>query len=219
MTAYRFDPQVIHEAASRGIGLPRERMFDAVLDALEEKYPGQIHRDQPWVFNIAGGVMIQIKIVYASPSEYIMLWGTAIGAEGYSGRHPAEFYDTVLDGETWYHPEETLEREVYRTGDQIFLGKGECSGMRIPDHLWAVEYARGTLTFVLPFGLADSFTSTLDMTTIVRSLRIYATLSLRSFLHGRTLEGALRPILTSIAVLLAVRFLFLRRNDRTHRVT
>lgn len=64
------------------------------------------------------GVVIQIKIVHASPREYIMQLGTAIGAEGYLGWHPAEFSDTVVDGETWYQPEGKREHEIYRTGDR-----------------------------------------------------------------------------------------------------
>jgi len=215
VSTYVFDPNIIESAARRGIGLPRDRMFEVILDALEDKYPDDIHRDQPWVFNVAGGVMIQIKIIHASPSEYIMLWGTAIGAEGYSGRHPAEFYDTVVDGETWYQPEGKLEREVYRAGDRIFLSRGECAGMRIPDHLWAVEYARGTLPLVLPFGLADAFTSTVDITTIFRSLKIYATLSLRSMRRRRPRNGMSQALVITAAVYLAVRFLLTRRNGRS----
>ncbi|HEV2126323.1 MAG TPA: hypothetical protein VGW38_26500, partial [Chloroflexota bacterium] len=157
------------------------------------RYPGRIDRTQPWLFSNAGGAMVQIKPVYASPREYILFFGTPTGTEGHSGRHPAAFYDTVLDGEAWYYREGQFTRDEHRTGDHIYVGRGESAGMHIPDHVWMVEYARGALPLIMPFGVADSLLSTLDISTVARTLRAYVVLNLRSMrgsLGGqrRTLE-------------------------------
>src|SRR5262249_62197901 len=83
---------------------------DAFAVAMEDKYPGRLDLDQPWIFSNAGGAMIQMKLYYASVFEYIMIWGTPIGSEGHSGRHAVGFWDTVIDGEMWYYGEGQFDR-------------------------------------------------------------------------------------------------------------
>jgi C-8 sterol isomerase len=173
---YLFDPDVIHDCALAGLGKPKPEMFDAIADAMEERYPGRIDRSQPWIYSIAGGAMIQMKLYYASIMEYLMIWGTPIGSEGHSGRHAVAFWDTVIDGETWYYGEGQFEKRVYRPGDRIFVGKGQARAMNFTDGVWAVEYARGPLPLSVPFGLADEILSTLDFATAGQTLGIYMSL-------------------------------------------
>jgi len=195
MTSYVFDPHVIHEISRKHLGQPLEQMFDNVIAELSERYPGAIDDSKPWIFNNAGGVMLQMKLLHASTREYVMIWGTPIGSEGHTGRHLAEFYDTVLDGEAWYYQEGQFTRDVYAPGDHIFLGKGQSAGMHYPDHVWMVEYARGILPSLLPFGLADALLSTLDYKTALQTVVIYVSLVTRSLSKGQklvfgTLAGA-----------------------------
>ena len=109
-----FDPEVIHECAMQCLGKQKPEMFDAFADAMDQHYPGVLDRGQPWIYSIAGGAMIQMKLYYASLSEYIMIWGTPIGSEGHSGRHRVGFWDTVIDGETWYYAEGEFEKRIYQ---------------------------------------------------------------------------------------------------------
>lgn len=176
---YVFDPSTMRALALQHLGAPATDQFAGLIDALARHYPHTIHREIPWIFNNAGGVMIQCKFLYASAREYVLIFGTPVGSAGHSGRHPAEFYDTVLDGEAWYYREGQLERDVYRTGDAIYLGRGQSAGIHIPDHVWMLEYARGALPLLLPFGLADAFFSTLDLKTVLRTLAIYVSLNIR----------------------------------------
>ena len=179
MPRYVFDPDEIHQAAMCGIGLTHAEMFAAVIAALEARYPGRIDARQAWIYSNAGGAMIQMKMLYASAREYILLFGTPVGTEGHSGRHRVEFYDTVLDGEAWYYSEGQFTRDEYRAGDRIFVARGHSAGMHIPDHVWMLEYARGALPTLLPFGLADSLLSTLDFRTVRRTIGVYLSLALR----------------------------------------
>lgn len=181
MTSYVFDPQVVHEISCKHLGQPLEQMFANIITELSERYPGAIDDSKPWIFNNAGGVMLQMKLLHASTKEYVLIWGTPIGSEGHTGRHLVEFYDTVLDGEAWYYQEGQFIRDVYRPGDHIFLGKGQSAGMHYPDHVWMVEYARGILPSLLPFGLADALLSTLDYKTALQTLAIYFSLLMRQF--------------------------------------
>ena len=116
-----------------------------------------------------------------------MIWGTPIGSEGHTGRHLAEFYDTVLDGEAWYYTEGQFTRDEYRPGDHIFLGKGQSAGMNYPDHESMVEYARGILPSLLPFGLADALLSTLDYKTALQTVQIYFSLLGKSLSRSQRL--------------------------------
>jgi len=195
MVKYVFDLDVVHHCGLKGVGLPKPQMFDAVAEALEQAYPGHIDRDQPWIYSIAGGAMIQMKVYFASLHEYIIIWGTPIGSEGHSGRHAAGFWDTVLEGETWYYAEGQFEKLVYGPGDRIYVGPGQARGMRFQDGLWALEYERGPLPLSIPFGLADEVLSTLDFATALQTLGVYMDLVGR---HWTNPEAQVNPVLAPI---------------------
>ncbi len=61
------------------------------------------------------------------------------------------------------------------------------------------EYARGLLPTLIPFGLADALSSTLDFKTAWQTLAIYPSLVLRSQARGRKL--AVGTLATTIFVL------------------
>jgi hypothetical protein len=176
MSRYVFDPEVIHACAMKGLGLRKPQMFEVIAREFEKRYPGHIDHSQPWIYSIAGGAMIQMKLYFASLREYVMIWGTPIGSEGHSGRHRVAFWDTVIDGETWYYAEGQFEKRIYRPGDRIFVGKGQACGMNFTDGVWAVEYARGAIPLSMPFGLSDELLSVLDLPTAIRTLSMYTSL-------------------------------------------
>lgn len=173
---YVFDPDVVHGCALACLDKPKPAMFDAFAEAMQASYPDRLNLDQPWIFSNAGGVMIQMKLYYASIFEYIMIWGTPIGSEGHSGRHAVGFWDTVIDGEMWYYGEGQFDKRVYRPADRVYVGPRQARAMNFTDGVWAVEYARGPLPRSVPFGLADELLSTLDFTTAAQTLSIYASL-------------------------------------------
>lgn len=189
--AHIFDPDVVDACARKGIGKPKPEMFDSVADALEEHYPGHIDRSQPWIYSIAGGAMIQFKLYHCSLNEYIMIWGTPIHSGGHTGRNPVDFWDTVIDGETWYYAEGQFERTVYKPGDRIFVGKYQTCGMDFTSGVWAVEYARGPLPLLIPFGLADVLLSTMDFRTAALTLTIYGSLYSQHLLKSALSENKL----------------------------
>jgi C-8 sterol isomerase len=125
--------------------------------------------------------MIQMKLYYASTSEYIMIWGTPIGSEGHSGRHFTGFWDTVIDGETWYYAEGQFEKTVYKPGDRIYVGPGQARAMNFTNGVWAVEYARGYIPASMPFGVAEEILICVDYLTVVQTFSLYTDLIMQAW--------------------------------------
>ena len=65
------------------------------------------------------------------------------------------------------------------------LPGGVARGYRIPEHCWALEYARGLIPSMLPFGFADAMSSTLDWRTVARTLSIYGRATVRQLARGK----------------------------------
>jgi hypothetical protein len=184
--AYVFDPSVLHEIARAAVGKkPRADMIAAVEEALVERYPEHIDRSPPWLFNNAGGAMGQIKILHSSLSEYILIFGTPIGTEGHSGRYGTEVYDFMLEGEMWCFHAGELDKTVFKPGDLAYLGPDRAKGYAVPNFAFMLEYARGAIPTMLPFGLADTIFSTRDRRTLGRTLWHYGRLAVRELMHGK----------------------------------
>jgi hypothetical protein len=176
-----FDPEVVHQCSMECLGLPKPQMFDVFGQSLAEHYPKILDFKQPWIYSIAGGAMIQMKLYYASMTEYIMIWGTPIGSEGHSGRHFTGFWDTVIDGEMWYYGEGEFEKKVYKPGDRVYVGPGQARAMNFTNGVWAVEYARGFLPLSMPFGIAQEIFICLDFLTATQTLSLYTDLVAQAY--------------------------------------
>lgn len=184
---YIFEPDVLHEVAQQAIGEHDEigSIVEEIASELGARYPGHIRPEREWVFNNAGGAMGTMTFLHASISEYVIIFGSPIGTEGHTGRFWAEDYFIVLDGEQWAYAPGEFEREVYRPGEMHHLPRGRAQGYRIPERCWALEYARGAIPLMLPFGFADTFTSTLDVRTLAQTMKIYARSTMAELARGK----------------------------------
>jgi hypothetical protein len=89
------------------------------------------------------------------------------------------FWDTILSGGAQYMHQDDLSRREYPTGSRVFVDRWQAATIHFPDHCWMLEYARGELFGLLPFGMANTFFNTLDFKSAFRTLKIYGTLTLR----------------------------------------
>lgn len=120
------------------------------------------------MFNNAGGAMGAMTLIHASITEYLIFFGTPLGTEGHSGRHTADDYFHILQGEEWAFAAGSLVKEVrrqlsfanvlniwadasthhcltqsYPVGTVHHLPRGQIKQYKIHDGAWAMEYARG----------------------------------------------------------------------------
>lgn len=114
---YIFDRTLLHELSKDAISkhpddLPQ--MIDYIVTNLTATY-GEKHinqRQKEWVFNNAGGAMGAMYVMHASITEYLIIFGTPLGTEGHSGRHTADDYFHILQGEQWAFSPPNLTMEV-----------------------------------------------------------------------------------------------------------
>jgi hypothetical protein len=184
-----FDPDELHDIAKQGIAQGGDGNKDAIFSSIEEtlqaRYPKHIERDNPWIFNNAGGAMGAMKLLHCSLSEYVILFGSAIGTEGHSGRYSTEVWDFMLDGEMWTYFAGDFEKTVYVPGDKAYLGADRAKGYCLPERGWMLEYSRGSIPSMLPFGLANTMFSTLDTSCTKTTLKQYGGMVVKELLQGK----------------------------------
>ena len=191
---YLFDPDVLHTLVRDELGLSRggtpsprpiEDVIRGLRRALLARYPGHIVTDESWILNVAGGAMGQMQLLHSSLSEYLMVFGTPIGTEGHTGRFFATDYFYILEGEQWAYREGETEKRVYRPGDCHVHPWRAAGGYRMPDRCYAMEYARGVIPAMLPFGVADAMSSTLDGKSVAKTFRAYTKAVVGNLVRGR----------------------------------
>lgn len=162
-----------------------DAVVSAVINEVHKAYPDYVVNTGEWLFNNAGGAMGSMTVLHASFSEYLIMFGTALGTEGHTGRFLADDYFTIVQGEQWAYPANSRVKEIYGPGDMHHLPRGVAKQYRMPDNCWALEYARGDIPSMLFFGFADGLFSTLDFVTLGQTVRASATNMLTNFLNGK----------------------------------
>ncbi|KAA8567149.1 hypothetical protein EYC84_010212 [Monilinia fructicola] len=166
---YIFTPTQLHDLSQRAIGAHGNDTAQVVKNGF---------------FNNAGGAMGAMYIIHASITEYLIIFGTAIGTEGHTGRHTADDYFHIIHGTQLAYTPGSFEPEVYPQGSVHHLHRGTVKQYKMDAACFALEYARGWIPPMLGFGFADGLTSTLDFPTLWRT----------TWVTGREMVLNLRPI-------------------------
>jgi C-8 sterol isomerase len=115
----------------------------------------------------------------------LIIFGSAIGTEGHSGRHTADDYFHILTGEQWAYKAGEYTPEIYPAGSVHHLVRGTAKGYKIPENCFALEYARGWIPPMMFFGFGDTITSTLDIPTMWRTTVIMGREMIGNLLVGK----------------------------------
>jgi C-8 sterol isomerase len=185
--AHVFDPDRLAAMAASHAGGEVEPMLAAVEDALAGAYPRHVERGRPWLFNLTAGALLSIKVLHASLTEYVVLFGTPIGTRAYSGRYGCDIWDYVLAGQmSCFEGARPWVRAEHGPGEVATLARGASRGYAIGDDgLWGLEYGRGQLLSSLPLVLGHSLFSAADVRTVGATLGTYGAMTLRQLLRGK----------------------------------
>ncbi|KAI1178430.1 ERG2/sigma1 receptor-like protein [Nemania sp. FL0916] len=177
---YIFQLDELHDLAKRGVeahGSDTGAIVQYIVSELSERHPRHVnahphHDADEWMLNNAGGAMGGMYLIHASITEYLIIFGTAVGTEGHTGRHTADDYFHILSGEQWAYTPGNFTPEVYPAGAMHHLRRGSVKQYKMPEACFALEYARGWIPPMLFFGFADGLSSTLDLPTLWRTTYI-----------------------------------------------
>lgn len=192
---YIFDQAQLHDISRAAIakhGNATDLIFDEIVSKLgqDPKIGPTLNKNSfrdpnEWVFNNAGGAMGSMYIIHASITEYLIFFGTPIGTEGHTGRHTADDYFHILQGEQLAFRAGDLTPERYPAGAMHYLKRGQVKQYVMPESgCWALELAQGWIPPMLPFGMADSVFSTLDLPTFLRTCVITGREMIANLLRG-----------------------------------
>ena len=209
---YVFKLDQLEDVSQRGIaahGNDTRAIVQFIVDELagQATVSSYVNRDEDWMFNNAGGAMGAMYIIHASASpllpfppthlsppkltpspgitEYLIIFGTAVGTEGHSGRHTADDYFYILTGTQKTYTPGRYEPDVFPAGSMNHMRRGDVRQYRMPESCFALEYARGWIPPMLFFGFADGLSSTLDFPTMWKTVWITAKLMVGNLAKGK----------------------------------
>ncbi|KAF2273005.1 ERG2 and sigma1 receptor-like protein [Westerdykella ornata] len=189
---YIFNPEQLHAVSLAAIekhGNDTAAVVKYIVEDLStrEETKRHVNLDEEWVFNNAGGAMGAMWILHASVTEYLIVFGSATGTEGHTGRHTADDYFHILSGtQLAYAPGPGVYTpEVYPAGSVHHLRRGDVKQYKMESACFALEYARGWIPPMLGFGFADTFSSTLDFPTLWRTAYITGREMIGNLLVGK----------------------------------
>ncbi|KAF7192065.1 C-8 sterol isomerase [Pseudocercospora fuligena] len=127
---YIFTPEQLHKMSLDALeqhGNNTSAVVSSIVTQLRsiDSIRPYLSTTEEWMFNNAGGAMGAMYIIHASITEYLIIFGTAIGTEGHTGRHTADDYFHILKGEQLAFVPGEYEPEVYPAGSVHHLRRGD----------------------------------------------------------------------------------------------
>jgi hypothetical protein len=174
-TGHRIDPEVLAKVAREVVGLPLEngQLITRATELLAAEYPDLIDAaPRRWVGSRAGGILGKVRFLYFSPREYIVIFGSPTGTQGFSGRYKrVQIHKFLLAGQIDSYDLESddLVGMTLRPGEHTCLEKGHARGLTIHPGSWHIEYGRGAVATTLPFAMVDTLLVSLEFESVRRS--------------------------------------------------
>lgn len=132
----------------------------------------------------AGGILGKVCFLYFSPREYIVLFGSPTGRQGFSGRYKCvQIHKFLMAGQIVSYDLESDEMlpMTLRPGEHTCLDKGHARGLTIHPGSWHIEYGRGAVVTTLPFAMVDTLFLSLEVESVHLSTIEFSKLVTRRF--------------------------------------
>jgi len=173
--AYKIDPDVLAKVAKEVVDLPLEsgELISRATQLLADEYPDLIDpKPGRWVGSKAGGILGKVRFLYFSPREYVVLFGSPTGTQGFSGRYRrVQIHKFLMPGQIDSYDLESDQTVAMtlRPGEHTCLEKGHARGLTIHPGSWHIEYGRGAVVTTLPFAMVDTLLVSLELESVRRS--------------------------------------------------
>lgn len=185
---YKIDPDILHTVAQQVVGLPLEggELLAQTVGRLAAEYPGLIDAGPGrWVGSKAGGILGKVRFLYFSPHEYVVLFGSPTGTQGFSGRYKrVDIHKFLLAGQIDSYDlesDDTVPLPTLLPGERTCLQRGHARGLTIHPGSWHIEYGRGAVVTTLPFAMVDTLLLSLEVESVRRSTTEFAKLVAKRF--------------------------------------
>jgi sigma non-opioid intracellular receptor len=183
MKPYLIEPGVLHKVARAVVGLPLEggELLTRATELLAEEYPDLIDPTPGrWVGSRAGGILGKVRFLYFNPREYVVIFGSPTGTQGFSGRYKhVQVHKFLMAGRIDSYDlesEDTVPLPPLLPGEHTCLEKGHARGLTIHPASWHIEYGRGAVATTLPFAMVDTLLVSLEVESVRRSTVEFAKL-------------------------------------------
>ena len=173
--SYKIDPDVLHKVAKEVVGLPLDggELLTRANRLLADEYPDLIDPTPGrWVGSKAGGILGKVRFLYFSPREYVVIFGSPTGTQGFSGRYKhVQIHKFLMAGRIDSYDVESDDTSALTIlpGDHATMEKGHARGLTIHPGSWHIEYGRGAVATTLPFAMVDTLLVSLELESVRRS--------------------------------------------------
>lgn len=171
----RIDPDVLASVATEvaGQSLMGDALVTRAIELLAAAYPELIDPvPGRWVGSKAGGILGKVRFLYFSSREYMVIFGTPTGTQGFSGRYKhVEIHKFLISGRIdWYDIEaDDISANTLLPGGHTVTPKGRARGMTIAPGSFHIEYGCGAVATTLPFAMVDTLLVSLELESVRRS--------------------------------------------------
>lgn len=185
---YRIDPDVLHKVVKDVVGLQLDsgELIAEAVRLLAQGYPDLIDPTPGrWVGSKAGGILGKVRFLHFSPREYLVIFGSPTGTQGFSGRYKhVDIHKFLLAGRIDSYDlesDDTTPLAPLLPGERTCLERGRARGLTIHPGSWHMEYGRGAVATTLPFAMVDTLLVSLEFESVRRSTVEFAKLVGRRF--------------------------------------
>lgn len=173
---YKIAPEALHQIAQQVAGgpLPDCGLISRTVELLADQYPRLIDPGPGrWVGSRAGGILGKVRFLYFSPREYLVVFGSPTGTQGFSGRYKhVDIHKFLLTGQIDSYDlesDDTAPLPPLLPGEHTCLARGHARGLTIHPGSWHLEYGRGAVATTLPFAMVDTLLVSLEFESVRRS--------------------------------------------------